>query len=131
MNSFSYYDRQKEPWEEKECQSIRNRYEKKEMNVSQIADIHRRTPGSISHKLKNLGIINIYTEARGYLEYKNSDLYKEIVNKNKNPENPRNIKKDTKIISNNEPDIIQIKNDINEIKESINKLFKLLEPKNL
>jgi len=49
------------------------------MTVSQIADIHRRTPGIISYKIKDLGIISKYSLSRGYLEYKNSKLYKEIV----------------------------------------------------
>jgi hypothetical protein len=49
------------------------------MTISQIADIHYRTPGSISYKLKSLGIIPHNTHSRGYLEYKNSNLYKEIV----------------------------------------------------
>jgi hypothetical protein len=145
MNRFTYYDRQKEPWEEKECKSLRIRYEKKEMNVSQIADIHRRTPGSISYKLRSLGIIEHNTLARGYLEYKKSNLYKEIVNTNKTTDNPRRlrenhgkkIKEDKKstVACNTDKeipsDIIEIKNDIKEIKESISKLFKLIESKNV
>jgi hypothetical protein len=145
MNSVDYYDRKNESWDEKEDKSIRLRYEIKGMTISQIADIHRRTPGSISYKLRSLGIIEHNTLARGYLEYKNSDLYKEIVNTNKTTDNPRRVrenhrkkikedKKSTIGYTNDKEipsDIIQIKNDIKEIKESISKLFKLIESKNV
>jgi hypothetical protein len=143
MNGLDYYYRRMEPWEEKEDKSIRHRYEVKEMNISEIADIHRRTPGSISYKLRSLGIIEHNTLARGYLEYKKSNLYKEIVNTNKTTDNPRRVRenhrkkikedKKTTIACTNDKeipsDIIQIKNDIKEIKESISKLVKMLEDK--
>jgi hypothetical protein len=56
MNGLEYYNRQKEDWGDKELQDIRTEYEIQEMTISQIADIHHRTPGSISYKLKNLGL---------------------------------------------------------------------------
>jgi hypothetical protein len=83
MNGLEYYNRQKEDWSDKELQDIRTEYETKEMTISQIADIHNRTPGSISYKLKNLGIITHNTLSRGYLDYKNSNLYKQIVEEQK------------------------------------------------
>jgi len=83
MNPVSFYTRQKESWSEDELQQVRSEYEEKHLSISQIADLHRRTPGSISYKLKNLGIIAANTEARGYTEYKNSALYKEIVQSGK------------------------------------------------
>jgi len=147
MNNLDYYDRQKEPWEEIEDKSVRSRYETKEMNISQIADIHRRTPGSISYKLRSLGIIKHNTLARGYLEYKNSNLYKEIVNRNQindkhkrenhrkkiegiettNTTNYTDKKISREKIKQIPSDIIQIKNDIKEINENINKLFELIK----
>jgi len=42
------------------------------MTISQIADIHYRTPRSISYKLKKLGLISNNILSRGYYEYKNS-----------------------------------------------------------
>lgn len=48
------------------------------MTVSQIADIHRRTPGSIGWKLKKKGIVSTLIEIRGYADYRKSDLYDEI-----------------------------------------------------
>jgi len=79
MNGLDYYNRQKEDWSDKELQDVRTEYETNEMTISQIADIHHRTPGSISYKLKNLGLVTHNTLSRGYLDYKNSKLYKEIV----------------------------------------------------
>ena len=79
MNGLEYYNREKEDWSDKEVQDIRTEYETNEMTISQIADIHNRTPGSISYKLKNIGLITHNTLSRGYLDYKNSNLYKQIV----------------------------------------------------
>jgi hypothetical protein len=88
MNKLEYYHRQKEACEDRELNDIKTEYELKGMTISQIGDIHHRTPGSISYKLKNLGIISDNKLARGYLEYKESSLYKEIVEtgKTKNTE---------------------------------------------
>ena len=83
MNGLEYYNRQNENWSDKELQDIRTEYETNEMTISQIADIHNRTPGSISCKLKNLGIITHIILSRGYLDYKNSNLYKQIVEEQK------------------------------------------------
>ena len=79
MNSLIYYTRQKDVWSNSEVEELTNEYNSDELTISEIGDIHRRTPGSISYKLKCLGIIENNTEARGYLNYKSSDLYKEIV----------------------------------------------------
>ena len=93
MNSVEYYNRQNEFWGDDETQEIRTEYESKEMTISQMGDIHRRTPGSISYKLKSLGIIDHNTQARGYDEYKNSNLYKEIVGKGRISDSERKIKR--------------------------------------
>jgi len=79
MNKLEYYSRQKTEWDENELQQMKAEYETKQMNISEIADIHRRTPGSISYKLKLLDLIPHYMLSRGYSDYKNSALYKEIV----------------------------------------------------
>ena len=79
MNRLEYYNRQKELWDDKEIDDVRTEYETNEMTISQIADIHHRTPGSISYKLKNMGLITHNALSRGYIEYKNSMLYNEIV----------------------------------------------------
>ena len=83
MNEPEYYNRQKAVWDENELQTIRNQYENDKMNISEIADAHFRTPGSIAYKLKNMKLITHNTLARGYLEYKQSKLYKTIVARGK------------------------------------------------
>ena len=83
MNAPEYYNRQKFVWDENELQEIKDEYEIKKMNISEIADTHFRTPGSIAYKLKNMNLITHNTLARGYLEYKQSKLYKTIVARGK------------------------------------------------
>jgi hypothetical protein len=83
MNAPEYYHRQKAVWDENELQSIKDEYENKKMNISEIADTHFRTPGCIAYKLKKIGLITHNTLARGYLEYKESKLYKTIVARGK------------------------------------------------
>jgi predicted GIY-YIG superfamily endonuclease len=83
MNEPEYYNRQKAMWDENELQEIKNEYETDKMTISEIADAHFRTPGSISYKLKKMELITHHTLARGYLEYKESKLYKTIVARGK------------------------------------------------
>ena len=83
MNAPEYYHRQKAFWDESELQTIQDEYETDKMTISEIADAHFRTPGSISYKLKKMGLITHNTLARGYQEYKQSKLYKTIVAKGK------------------------------------------------
>lgn len=95
MNNLDYYTRQKEFWNETEIKNLKTEYEISLLTISQIGDIHRRTPGSIGYRLKNLGIVENQTLSRGYLEYKNSDLYKQIVSSEKKPktDNPKKLSK--------------------------------------
>jgi hypothetical protein len=83
MNAPEYYHRQKASWNENELQTICDQYETDKMTISEIADAHFRTPGSISFKLKKMGLITHNTLARGYQEYKQSKLYKTIVARGK------------------------------------------------
>jgi hypothetical protein len=121
MNEREYYNRQNDDWTEKEIQDIRTEYETNEMTISQIADIHRRTPGSISYKLKTLGLITNNTQARGYLEYKNSNLYKEIANK----ENKQIKKSSTKRMSANR-EMLEMRTEIAELKQDVKELLRLM-----
>jgi hypothetical protein len=78
MNTADFYDRSKLKWTEEEARQIRKAYETDEMNIIQIADIHKRTPGCIAAKLKDDGVVVSHTLTRGFEEYKASDLFKEI-----------------------------------------------------
>lgn len=79
MNRLEYYTRQKDSWDESEIQQIRSEYETQNLTISQIGDIHKRTPGSIAYALKRIGLVTHNTKARGYPEYHDSELYNEIV----------------------------------------------------
>lgn len=97
MNRLEYYDRQKEDWLEDELQALRSRYENQDLTISQIGDAHRRTPGAMASKLKSIGVIPIMWQARGYAEYKNSNLYKEICENKYVTEYEKTIQKQSNI----------------------------------
>jgi len=79
MNRLEYYTRQKESWSESELQEIRTEYDSQQLTISQIGDLHRRTPGQIGYALKRIGLVTHNTKVRGYAEYRESELYSEIV----------------------------------------------------
>ena len=78
MNPLSYYERSKEPWSIDEMKGVRNDYENDLLNIADIGDKYKRTPGCIASIIKKMGLIIDYKKARGYLEYKTSPLYNEI-----------------------------------------------------
>lgn len=92
--SRSFYDRSKEPWREEEIEQMNV----KELSIIEIGNIHKRTPGTITFQLKKQNILVKNTDARGYIDYRNSDLYAQIVS-----ENTKNAKK-TKIVKNTDND---------------------------
>jgi len=132
MNRLEYYDRQKEAWEENEVNEIIDEYNTKEMTICQLADIHRRTPGSISYKLKNIGVIQHNTMSRGYSEYKSSDLYKEVVEKGKIADSEKKIKKETKPVKEIKKVTVEtiglatLLNEINELKRDVKEMLSLM-----
>jgi hypothetical protein len=134
MNRLEYYNRQKDNWGDKELQDIRTEYEINEMTISQIADIHHRTPGSISYKLKNLGLITHNTLSRGYFEYKNSNLYKQIVENAKTSVTEKKIKKEVKLKVKTESlpvsipfkEILDMRNEIADLKKDIKEMLRLM-----
>ena len=139
MNALSFYTRQKESWSEDELQQVRSEYQEKHLTISQMADLHRRTPGSISYKLKNLGIIAANTEARGYTEYRNSALYKEIVQSGKRADTTKRKEKleNTKqsklqltspLIQTDglSRELLTMKNDIASLKNDVREILRLI-----
>jgi hypothetical protein len=137
MNKLEYYTRQNDIWNDSEIEQLRNEYSNNNMTVSQIADIHRRTPGSIAYKLKNpLKLITHNALARGYKEYQESELYKEIVGKNichifeekqlviKRPSTDRQSAK----LQRNQvsSDIIQLKKDVTDLKNDVKEILRLM-----
>lgn len=122
MNKLSYYNRQRDVWNDMELCDIKNEYEIKELTISQIADIHHRTPGSISYKLKNLGIINHNMLSRGYLEYKNSSLYKEIVETG-NVTNAKRRENNPLLVLN---DVAELKKEIVFLRKDVKEMLRLM-----
>lgn len=127
MNKPDYYIRQKDAWDESEIRQLRTEYLHDKMTISQIADIHQRTPGVVSYKLKGLGYIDSNTLARGYSEYKKSDLYRAIVEKEKvNPKpftraNDLNIK-----VQVEHTELAALKDEIATLKQDIKEVLRLI-----
>jgi hypothetical protein len=128
MNKLAYYNRQNEPWNDKEVEDIKTEYEIKRMTISEIADIHRRTPSSIGYKVKNIGLIERYNLSRGYMDYKNSKLYKEIVSNiiNKNIQSKINTEFDMVPTIRRRDEIRMMRNEIDELKKDVKEMLRLM-----
>jgi hypothetical protein len=74
-----YYDRSTDVWTEEEQEQITKKYNDDQMNIIQIGNLHKRTPGCISSQLQKIGVISNRIDVRGYPEYKISALYQEII----------------------------------------------------
>lgn len=130
--SRSFYDRCKEPWNEEEIKEIISEYNNDQLSIIEIGNIHKRTPGTISYQLKKQNILVKNTDARGYIDYKNSDLYAQIIS-----ENQKNTKKEKDIKNmnddeNKEPKVskkqiqVEILKEIQEIKMFIKHIITYL-----
>jgi len=116
MNSVNYYDCSKLPWNEEETEELKSEYGIHLLNIIEIANIHRRTPGSIAYKLKNIGMVGYAVMARGYEEYKNSTLYNQVVQQHRKEDTEKKSKKDQKK---------EEKMKIKEEKDSLQKMSKV------
>ena len=118
-----------EPWSQEEDVQLNKLYNEDMFDIIEISKIHNRAPGGIiSRLIKHKYIVNRHS-SRGYIAYKNSDLYKEIVSNNKdkkktkiadNPEKKINPQIDNIII--NKSDYIELQNDVKEMKNEIKEL---------
>jgi hypothetical protein len=134
MEADTIFERAGEPWSSDEDNKLNKLYNEDLLDIMEISKIHNRAPGGIISRLfKHQHIVN-RTMARGYMKYKNSDLYKEIVSNNKEKNNNDTQDKPKKkvtqtdniFISINKKDYTELKNDVKEMKTEIKELRKTL-----
>jgi hypothetical protein len=145
MDLESMYKSSGEPWTNYDDEQLDFLYNKKNLNVIEISNLNNRTPGTIISRLIKYKYINTRQSARGYLIYKNSELYKEIVSKNRynksdKLEKPKKEKEKTNKTNENylitinrndyfdlKYDVDIMKNDIKEIKNTLNELVEMMK----
>jgi predicted GIY-YIG superfamily endonuclease len=93
---------------------IKYLYFEEKKNIIEIGGLLNRTPGSIAYRLCKLGLIERKQKALGYIEYINSDVYREICDSS-------NERKDA--ISELKKIMKGLKSDINEIKKMLDYYF--------
>jgi hypothetical protein len=117
-----------EPWLKEEDEQLNKLYNIDMLNIIEISKIHNRAPGGIISILCKQNYIPNRRSARGYMIYKNSDLYKQIVSSSKElkKEKKQEIKNskpiDNILISINKCDYIDLQNDVKEMKTEIKEL---------
>jgi hypothetical protein len=120
-----------EPWSQEEDIQLNKLYNEDMLDIIEISKIHNRAPGGIISRLIKHNYIVNRQSARGYLAYKNSDLYKEIVNNNKDKRKNKLVDNPTKKNKPTQIDYIELQNDVkemkNEIKELKNNIKELVE----
>lgn len=137
---MDYYTNSGQSWSDQEEEQLKKEYIEQKLDINKIGKIHKRTPGGIGSRLCILGIIEHRVSARGYSEYKNSDLYREICEKGppkkeKRPKEPKEKKIKTSVSESNilitikqsdynelKEELHDVKNQLNEIKNMIRKL---------
>jgi hypothetical protein len=126
LNTLDYYNRKKEPWSEKELENIKTEYFINEMNIMEIANIHRRTPGSIAFKLKSLELIRDVKKTKGYDIYLKSKLYREIISTPKVAQSKKTKVTKPLMITAEEKTINEVYNEVVELRKDIKEILKVL-----
>ena len=103
-------------WMHEEDKQLNTLYNVDMLDIIEISIIHNRAPGGIISRLSKHDYITNRQSARGYELYKNSDLYKEIV------ETSKKEKETSKKEATNTDYYIELQNDVKEIKSEINEL---------
>jgi hypothetical protein len=76
-----------EPWSQEDDEQLDKLYNVDMLDIMEISNINNRAPGKIISRLYLHDYINNRTSARGYINYKNSDLYKKIVSESSKKNN--------------------------------------------
>jgi hypothetical protein len=78
LMNISDYTKAGDAWSPAESDRLRTLYHDKMFGLMAISALHLRTPSSIICKLRKMNIEKDQASVRGFLEYKNSALYKEV-----------------------------------------------------
>ena len=132
METDTIFQNAGEPWTQEEDKQLNKLYNQDMLDILEISKIHNRAPGGIISRLVKHNFITNRTSARGYTNYKNSSLYKEIVSNNKDKKTTEIVDKpktkikttqiDNVLISINKNDYIALQNDVKEMKNEIKDL---------
>ena len=118
-NKRTFYDRSGAPWDDEEDAVLKKEYIDEEQDVMQIGISHRRTPGGICYRLKNLGSISSQKDARGYVDYVKSPLYRDIVSNSQDIRKEKNEKQNKNRKHAPNLDVMDIYNELADIKKDI------------
>lgn len=134
-----------EAWLEYEDKQLIQEYTVDNLPLMEISKIHKRLPGGIVSRLRKLNLVAIRSQTRGYLEYQQSELYKEICRNNGGSKRSR-MKKINNLIHETLPplplsdtdsdcksvskrslsEISLLKKDISEINKKVDKILELM-----
>jgi hypothetical protein len=78
MELLKYYTNSGSPWYKYEDEQLKREFFIDKINIIQIGNLHKRTPGGIVARLKHLGLIQKKAVIKEYEEYRMSNLYKEV-----------------------------------------------------
>lgn len=126
MNSF---DRKGKRWSSEEDTTVIKLYVDEKKNIMDVAIAVHRTVGSVIARLKKEGYVPCYIQQeeyedhiRGYKEYYNDkEFRKQEHATKKEPSSPSLLRSDNK-----DGELVEIKKDIREIKETLSQLSTLL-----
>ena len=123
MENQTMFKNAGEPWSLEEDNLLNKLYNEYRADIMEISIIHNRAPGVIISRLLKHNYITNRQSARGYLTYKNSDLYKSIVASNiHNKQNKINTPIDNILITIHKSDYTELQNDVKEMKNEIKEL---------
>ena len=135
---MEYYTNSGQSWSDQEENQLKKEYVEQKLDINEIGKIHKRTPGGIGSRLCILGVIEHRLSARGYLEYKNSDLYKEICEKGppkkeKKPKEPKEKKVRSSVYESNvlisikQSDYDELKEELYDVKEQLSEIKNMIK----
>ena len=123
------------PWTVQETADLIVEYNERKMSLLDLSLLHKRLPTGIIARLKMHKIIQTYKDVRGYIEYRLSDLWKEIAaikskaNKAKRVETTVvNLHINKKSPASLELEVSELKDEVKILKARLNELQKGLAP---